>query len=133
MRVVIDTNVWLSALISLEIRRRLSSIIGQPDIEIFGTDILLEELKEVMRRPKFRKYITETQASDFYSLVKDRIDVISPKSQISICRDPNDDFLLAICRDAEIDFMITGDKDLLSLNPFEKTRILTLSEFEELL
>ena len=85
---------------------------------------------EVIRRSKFRKYVTEIQAQDFLGLVKDRLDIISPKSNISICRDPNDDFLLALCRDAEIDFLITGDKDLLILNPFEKTKIMTLSEFE---
>lgn len=132
MRIVIDTNVWISALISREIRNRLTAIIGQPDLEIIGTESLMEELREVVGRPKFQKYASEIQILDFLKIIFERLDIISPQSLVSICRDPNDDFLLALCKDANADFLITGDNDLLALDPFENTRILNLSEFEQL-
>lgn len=134
MRIVIDTNIWLSALISSDTRKRLKIILSQPEVEIIGTDALIEELREVAMRPKFRKYVTKAQATSFLNLIIDRLDIISPPhSEISVCRDPNDDFLLALCKDGDIDFLITGDKDLLSLDPFEKTRIVSLGDFEQTL
>lgn len=59
------------------------------------------------------------------------IEIINVKSQIQVCRDPNDDFLLALAKDGTADYLITGDKDLLSLKKFEHTRIITFSEFTE--
>ena len=48
-----------------------------------------------------------------------------------MCRDPNDDFLLILAKDGKADYLITGDKDLLILNPFNKTKICTPTEFKE--
>jgi predicted nucleic acid-binding protein len=58
----------------------------------------------------------------------DLIDVISI---ISICRDPKDNFLLALAKDGKADFLLTGDKDLLHLKKFGKTKIATMTSFME--
>ena len=50
-------------------------------------------------------------------------------SEITICRDSKDNFLLALAKDAGADFLITGDKDLLSLKTFGNTKIISLNEF----
>jgi uncharacterized protein len=50
-------------------------------------------------------------------------------SEVSLCRDEDDNFLLALAKDSKADFLITGDKDLLVLKQFENTSILTLTEF----
>ena len=57
--------------------------------------------------------------------------LIETKSKINVCRDPNDDFLLILAKDGKADYLITGDKDLLILNPFNKTKICTPTEFKE--
>ncbi|WP_373521656.1 putative toxin-antitoxin system toxin component, PIN family [Aquiflexum sp.] len=57
------------------------------------------------------------------------IDFVEIKSEVNICRDPKDDFLLGLAKDGKADFIITGDKDLLDLVKFRKTRIITISDF----
>jgi hypothetical protein len=51
----------------------------------------------------------------------------------SLSRDPKDNFLLDLIEFSEADFLVTGDKDLLELNPFKTAKILTPTEFEEFL
>ncbi len=53
-------------------------------------------------------------------------------SVVDVCRDTKDNFLLALAKDGNADFLITGDKDLLVLEKYENTQILTYREFEEI-
>jgi len=64
-------------------------------------------------------------------LVKQSSTFINLKSVVELCRDHKDDYLLALAKDAQADFLLIGDKDLLVLNPFEKTQIIKLSEYLE--
>ena len=57
------------------------------------------------------------------------IDLIEVKSIVTICRDPKDNFLLALAKDGKADYLITGDKDLLDLKKFGKTKIKTITNF----
>lgn len=57
------------------------------------------------------------------------IELIDVKSTIDVCRDPNDNFLLGLSKDGKADFLLTGDKDLLDLRKFDKTKITTISSF----
>jgi len=57
------------------------------------------------------------------------IDLVSVKSNVKVCRDSKDDFLLALAKDGKADYLLTGDKDLLEIKNFGKTIILTISEF----
>jgi len=54
------------------------------------------------------------------------------KSKVKVCRDTKDDFLLALSKDGKADYLVTGDKDLLSLNRYRKTDIVTFSKFIEI-
>ncbi|WP_314337807.1 putative toxin-antitoxin system toxin component, PIN family [Capnocytophaga leadbetteri] len=74
----------------------------------------------------------------FFSLqsVYDLLEIIQRKaifveviSEIAVCRDYKDNFLLALAKDAKADFILTGDNDLLVLNPFEETSIITINTF----
>lgn len=58
------------------------------------------------------------------------VDVVS---KVNVCRDWKDNFLLALSKDAKADYLISGDKDLLDLRKFGKTKILTLTEFLEVM
>lgn len=57
------------------------------------------------------------------------IDTNEVKSEINICRDSKDNFILALCKDANADYLLTGDKDLLELRELGTTQILTISAF----
>jgi putative PIN family toxin of toxin-antitoxin system len=59
------------------------------------------------------------------------IDFIEVKCKVEVCRDPNDDFLLALAKDGKANFLITGDKDLLDIVKFEKVVILKINDFLE--
>lgn len=57
------------------------------------------------------------------------MDYIENINGIKVCRDPNDDFLLALAKDGKANYLLTGDKDLLEIKAFEKIKIVTLAEF----
>ena len=57
------------------------------------------------------------------------IDLIEVQSVITFCRDPKDNFLLALAKDGKADYLLTGDKDLLILTKFGKTKIKTITTF----
>ena len=57
------------------------------------------------------------------------IDLIEVESTVTICRDPKDNFLLELAKDGKADYLLTGDKDLLELKKFGKTKIQTISTF----
>lgn len=59
------------------------------------------------------------------------IDLIEVESIVTICRDPKDNFLLALAKDGKADYLITGDNDLLVLNKFGKTKIITITNLIE--
>jgi uncharacterized protein len=54
---------------------------------------------------------------------------VEVKENVTICRDPKDNFLLALAQTSKATHLITGDKDLLSLKSFGKTKILTIAAF----
>ncbi|MGZ5191833.1 MAG: putative toxin-antitoxin system toxin component, PIN family, partial [Flavisolibacter sp.] len=57
------------------------------------------------------------------------IDLVEIESIVTICRDPKDNFLLALAKDGKADYLLTGEKDLLELKKFGKTKIQTISTF----
>jgi uncharacterized protein len=56
-------------------------------------------------------------------------EIVESKSIVSACRDPKDNYLLALAKDSSADFLITGDRDLLVLERFDRTQIVTYQDF----
>lgn len=133
MRILLDTNLWVSALLSETMRNRIGRIIADSRLEILADTELLAELERVCARPKFARLLSPVQVGGFIQILRDRLIFIETHSEVQVCRDPDDDYLLVICLDGEADYLVTGDNDLLSLHSFQKTRILTLTEFEQVL
>jgi uncharacterized protein len=132
MRVVIDTNIWISALLSRYLRDLIQAILIEDRISILFSSALITEIESVVKRPKIKKYINENDASVFLDILVSRGELIEVRTEIKICRDPKDDFILALCKDGNADYLITGDKDLLILNPFEDTQIMTIADFNRM-
>jgi uncharacterized protein len=132
MRVVIDTNIWISALLSRYLRDLIQAILIEDRISILFSSALITEIESVVKRPKIKKYINENDASAFLDILVSRGELIEVRTEIKICRDPKDDFILALCKDGNADYLITGDKDLLILNPFEDTQIMTIADFNRM-
>jgi uncharacterized protein len=131
MIILLDTNLWISALVGASMRVRIEKILADKNITILADSNLMEELIAVCKRPKFAKYLYPELVAVFLQILRERLTFIETHSKFQICRDPNDDYLLAICYDGEADYLLTGDNDLLIIQLFHKTQILTLSEFEK--
>jgi uncharacterized protein len=128
IRVVVDTNWWITMLIN-RYDSQLTTILLRNDIVICASQELVSEVLATVRYPKLSKYLNADVVSEFTNTFPQAVEMIAIKTVVSLCRDPKDDFLLALAKDAEADFLITGDKDLLVLGEFGKTKILTLSNF----
>ena len=119
MRVVIDTNDYISALIGKKHRLKLEKVLLDKNIEILSDVVLLEEIKEVAYRNKFRKYVSLEEVDRFVELLKYRLKPTIVTTQVNASPDPDDNFLLALAQEGKADHLVTGDKsDLLSLETF---------------
>ena len=90
---------------------------------------LLEEFINVASRDKFRNYFPVDDILNLSLLLHKHSNFIEVSTDIKICRDEKDNFLLNLALDGKADYLITGDKDLLVLKKIEKTKILTYSDF----
>lgn len=128
MRAVVDTNVLLSALLWGGPPRALLEHARSGTITLITSPTLLAELARVMERPKFHKILQRTETSTTQALAELRFlaEVIDPPDLAHpICRDKDDDAVLALALAAQTDMVISGDDDLLALNPFESIPILS--------
>jgi putative PIN family toxin of toxin-antitoxin system len=128
-RLVLDTNVVISTVLS-PLGKPYACLRWALDNATFIVSReLLEELETRLARPKFDKYL---DASKRRAVVADlalsavRVEV---RGTVKVCRDPDDDKLLEIAVVGRADCLVTGDQDLLILNPFQGVPILTPAEF----
>lgn len=127
-RIIIDTNHWVSFLISKDYSK-LDEIIFAQKVQLVFSQELLDEFLEVASRPKFRRFFATKDIEEILETIDEYADFVKVKSKIELCRDPKDNFLLSLSADGKADYLLTGDKDLLDLVNFGKTEILTISQF----
>lgn len=70
---------------------------------------MLEELAEVLSRPKFKEIISYKQMKELFSLIDGYAVIVSPQQKIDICRDKKDNFLLEVALEAKAEYLVTGD------------------------
>ncbi len=128
-RAVLDANVIISAILfpkghpGQSLNRAMKE-----GILLISLD-LLWEIARVLRKPKFDKYLTETERLDILNQIQAAAELIEITVRIEACRDPDDNKLLELALNGKADFLITGDRDLLVLNPFRGLPILTPADF----
>lgn len=127
-RVILDTNLWISFLITNNYTQLDEILFSRNCILIFSAE-LLEEFLTVVKRPKFRRFFSQDDIELLIETIQEYAIFIEVTSKVEVCRDSKDDFLLSLSKDSKADFLITGDKDLLVLEKFESTRILTITDF----
>ena len=129
LRFVFDTNVSISAALFKD---------SVPDLALtkaldVGTVIMsadtLQELEEVLHRPKFSRFVDEDERDLFISKLVARSSLIGITVLINACRDPKDNKFLELAISGHATHIVTGDKDLLVLNPFQGVAILTPQQF----
>jgi uncharacterized protein len=127
-RVIIDTNLWISFLITKDFYRLDEIIFTKRCILVFSSE-LLNEFLEVAQRRKFRRFFSQADIEDLLETIDEFADFVTVETKVEVCRDPKDNFLLSLAIDSKADYLLTGDKDLLVLESFDETKIVTFSGF----
>lgn len=126
-RVILDTNFWISFLISKKFKE-IDGLIQSKKIVLVFSDELLDEFIEVARRPKFKKFFAKKDIEILLEIFDQYADLINVTSEIDICRDEKDNFLLNLAVDGKADYLVSGDNDLLILEKIKNTKILRFPE-----
>jgi putative PIN family toxin of toxin-antitoxin system len=128
MKLVLDTNVLIAALIS---RGVCADLLEHCVLrhEVVSSDFILNELRGHLVG-KFKYDAAE--ADEVVGLFVAEMEIVTPKPlPLSVCRDADDDFILATAVAGQAECIVTGDKDLLVLRQYEGIKIVSPSEFTD--
>ena len=125
-RVVVDTNVLVSAWLFGGNPRTILELVLNNQIEGVTSPQLLSELSDVLLK-KFNFSAAKTRAVE--RKIKDRFEIVQPKSSIAILKDEGDNRVLEAAVTGRCHFIITGDKELLALKKFRKVAIISPEDF----
>lgn len=131
MRVVVDTNVVISALLWRGTPYRLFERLAvRPATSVVTSTQLIEELARVLTRASVsrRLALIETDAATILQSYMTVVRLVTPANIAPICRDPDDDTVLATALAAGADMIVSGDDDLLSLHNWKDIDIVTAAE-----
>lgn len=128
-RVVFDTNVLVSRVLMEDSVSGIAVRNAENGARLLASHETLEEFREVPLRPKFDRFAGRAARSEFFDRYRRIVEIIKIPFPIRACRDPKDDMFLAPAVHGEADVLVSGDKDLLALNPFRGVRILSPAEY----
>jgi putative PIN family toxin of toxin-antitoxin system len=128
---VFDTNVLVSAFLlpGSKPRRALDTALHAGPVLLSFE--LLAELYDVLGRKQFRRYIDEEDVRTLLAALTRETQWVEVDIKITVCRDPKDNKLLELAVSGQASHIITGDSDLLVLNPFQGIQILSPQKFLE--
>jgi putative PIN family toxin of toxin-antitoxin system len=131
MKVVIDTNILLSAILKGRLPRTvIQFVIESNKIEWIVSEAILTEYKDVVSRPKFK--LSEGVIREWYRIFDTVPRLIDVHSTVDFPRDRSDAKFLACAMASDADFLITGDKDFEEVDNLGATTIISASEFKAL-
>ena len=136
MKVVIDVNVWVSALLWGGVPGQILRLVYEQTIEGYVSAELLQELEATLRRAKFQPRLEKCQQTvDKLMAIATALcpSVLIDDVDIPNLRDPDDAKIIATAISANAEVLITGDQDLLVLQDVQGIHILTPAQFLELL
>ncbi|MAS32637.1 MAG: putative toxin-antitoxin system toxin component, PIN family [Anaerolineaceae bacterium] len=126
---VFDTNSVVSALL---IPRSVSQLALAKAIDggqLAQSLATMDELRQVLERPKFDKYVTREERIRFFTALTRTARLVETDVTITACRDPKDNKFLELAVSAQAQAIVSGDDDLLTLHPFQSIPILTPRAF----
>ncbi len=132
MKIIIDTNIWISVFINKEFQSFIKKILDN-DITIISTAQQIEEISSVLTRPKLALHIDKNLVGEFLVLFLKSVEIVESKVKINDCRNEKDNFILEAAVSGKADFIITEDNDLLVLNPYRDLRIVCVKDFYQYL
>lgn len=128
-KVIIDTNLWISFLISKNYSF-LDNYIENGKVKLIFSEELFSEFITVAKRPKFSRFFSPSDIKKLISYIDKFGTLYQVSTDINECRDIKDNFLLNLAIDSNSDYLITGDSDLLDLKSIHNTQIITIKDLE---
>ena len=129
-RVVLDTNVLISAALRPDgPPRTVVDAVRSANGVLLFSDETFEELRSRFHRPKFDRYVGREVRAVYLAQLEAVSGMVSIAGAKLGCRDPDDDKLLETALMGESDCLVTGDRDLLEMSPFNDIPILTPAGF----
>jgi uncharacterized protein len=128
-RIVFDTNVAISAVLLPRSIPRQAFDAAAARGQLLVSEETITELEEVLRRPKFDKYVREEKRLEFLAALVRDAEVIEVTELVRECRDPKDNKFLALAVSGKASHVVSGDADLLVLHPFREIAIVTPQGF----
>ena len=134
MKVIIDTNLWISFLIGHQtqlVRRMLTDM----RFDVYVCARLVEEIRDVASRDKISKYVTPSDIDDLLAIINAfcQFAIISTEAPATAIRDPKDLYLLSLAETIGADYIVSGDADLTDLGQYNQTRIMKLADFKAMM
>ncbi|GCL44704.1 putative toxin-antitoxin system toxin component, PIN family [Microcystis aeruginosa] len=126
---ILDTNVLVSALLSKNGKARQALDKAQNIGKLLISESTLLELITVFNRPKFDRYASSAKRRLFITAIERTAEIVVIREKIKVCRDEKDNQYLELAIDGQATCIVSGDSDLLVLNPFREIPILTIQEF----
>ncbi len=131
IRVVLDTNILVSALLNREgaPAQVLLLAILESDIQLCVSGVVFAEYEEVLRRPVFRR--SESEVENALRTIREQAAWVKPIEKVYACSDPDDDVFLECAGAADANYLVTGNVKHFP-NIWGKTRIVTARQFLDL-
>ena len=124
-RLVIDTNVFISGLLSSTSHPARVVERAIEHGQLLGSTETLRELIETLLLPKFDRYVSRQRRETLLDRLAPLVEIVEIVQRVQVCRDPKDDKFLELAVNGRANVIVTGDDDLLSLHPFRGIDILS--------
>lgn len=136
LRLVLDTNVLISAFFWEGNEADLFRKIEQGKVSLFISNEILKEIEDVLNKPKFKEALIKagiTRDQVIQKIISLSHIIIGNKLNINICIDKKDNKFLECAEHAKADYIVSGDKDLLILKKYKNIKVINSSEIIKLL
>ena len=131
VKVVFDSNVWLSIFMKKVLSQEFSSALKK-EITVYATQDILKEIARALTYPKIIEVLQDAgiHEREILRTILENSTIVNPSLRLHVIKeDPEDNKILECAQEANANIIVTGDKHLLKIGKFKKTEILTPREF----
>ena len=130
VKFVLDTNLSLSsALFKTSLARKAFNAVVSSEGEIILSQPVLDEINDVFSRSRFDRYLLPEARQNFLNDFLELADIIEVTVTIADFQDPKDNKFLELAISGNANYILTNDKDLLVLNPYQSITVITPADF----